>query len=196
MARLVTSTKRLTPDHPDKELTKTEENVEFTWMNLYNPIKGYEPADIDRQRFIHGALDQGFVPFGVSCLITSEEATTMQLVTQPTDVFKPSHLHQLLSQADEVTRTGVWGMTSKQPVNRLNEWIELALEESPIYKALEVSDIKVGRAVETISYERSEEGNIVMLQNVVLVIDDEVYTNRFGPFGKITKAFNLLVRNR
>lgn len=192
-ARHVKRTKTLPPTSHLENLSQNTDEVEFAWTNLYTPPKGYTPALIDIQHFVQGVLVQGFVPFGVHCSITSPGAGTIHLATNPTDVFKPQSVHEMLMKCIEVTHAGVWGMNAKHPTHLIKSLIDDAVEQSPIYKALKDAGLEPEKTSTPLDYQRSEEGNIIMLHDLVLVIDEAQYMNRFGAFAKIAKQFNLQV---
>lgn len=192
-ARRVKLTKNIDRNNQFTQLNTELDLIEFAWMNIYNPPQGFTPNPVDFQHFIQGAFMQGFVPFGVHCSITSPNAKTVHVATNPADVFKPQSVHEMLLMCGEVTHAGVWRMNAKHPTQLIKNLIDDAVEQSPIYKALKDAGLEPQKTSVPLDYQRSEEGGFVMVYKLMLVIDDVQYMNRFGAFAKIAKQFNLQI---
>lgn len=192
-ARRVKLTKNLPSSDHFTQLNSNVDQIEFAWLNIYNPPHCFTPEPVDFQHFVQGAFAQGFVPFGVYLGVTSPGAETAYSATNPADVLNPKSVHDMLMKCDEVVHTGLWRMNAKHSTHSIKDLIDAAVDQSPIYKALKDADLNPQKTMQIMDYQCSEEGGFVMMYKLMLVIDDVQYMNRFGAFAKIAKQFNLQI---
>ena len=166
-------------------------NTEFTWLAVKQDCEiAAEGKDI--QSFMASSVSDDFVPFGVFCKIVSSEGGAKGYVVNTAKlVFTADRMNAILRKCSTVIDTGLWRTDAIEERGNLTALFSQAMADSSLYKTMFQMGVEPKLKIGALTYTKTDEGQVVMLQPVEITISHDEYINRFGVFARFVKQHDL-----